>query len=171
MDALDGIVLALLGQVEVQHGGLESRMAHLSLHGPESDTGFAPMRGRAVAQGRNAASTFQDTSAWLGFAEGALVRGGDAWGRWRVAWAFAHGQWREKARWDGGVLSRSVASRLKALEGGGRSSPWPPCPDARGPCVVGRRWQKLGARVLRAVGVPSSRRWESTHGCARGWPC
>jgi hypothetical protein len=72
MDALDGIVLALLGQVEVQHGGFESRMAHLSLHGPESDTGFAPMRGRAVAQGRNAASTFQDTSAWLGFAEGAL---------------------------------------------------------------------------------------------------
>ena len=72
IDALDGIFLALLGQVEVQHGGFEARMAHLSLHGPEIDTGFEQRRGLAVAKGRNADSTFQDASALLGCAEGAL---------------------------------------------------------------------------------------------------
>ena len=51
IDALDGIFLALVGQVEVQHGGFESRMAHISLNGPEIDPGFAQMRGIAVAEG------------------------------------------------------------------------------------------------------------------------
>jgi hypothetical protein len=50
IDALDGIFLALVGQVEVQHGGFESRMAHISLNGPEIDTGFEQMRGIAVAE-------------------------------------------------------------------------------------------------------------------------
>lgn len=72
IDALDGIFLALLGQVEVQHGGFESRMAHISLKGPEIDTGFEQMRGIAVAKSMNAAITFNDASAVLGFAEGAL---------------------------------------------------------------------------------------------------
>jgi len=72
IDALDGIFLALLGQVEVPHGGFEARMAHLSLHGPEIDTGFEQMRGIAVAKGMNADITFNDASALLGFAEGAL---------------------------------------------------------------------------------------------------
>src|SRR5215510_13401278 len=72
MDALDGIFLALLGQVEGQHGGCESRLAHISLHGPEIDTGFEQRRGIAVAKGRNADITFHDASAVLGFAEGAL---------------------------------------------------------------------------------------------------
>jgi hypothetical protein len=72
IDALDGIVLALVGQVEIQHGGFESRMAHISLHGPEIDTGFEPRRGLAVAKGMNADITFHEASALLGFAEGAL---------------------------------------------------------------------------------------------------
>lgn len=72
MDALEGIFLALWGQVEVQHGGVEPRMAHRSLHGPEIDPGFEQMRGIAVAQGRHADSAFHDASAWLGCAEGAL---------------------------------------------------------------------------------------------------
>jgi len=49
IDALDGICMALLGQVEVHHGGFELRMAHRSLDGPELDTSFEQMRGIAVA--------------------------------------------------------------------------------------------------------------------------
>jgi hypothetical protein len=42
--------MALLGEVEVQHGGFEPRMAHIPLNGPEIDTGFEQMRGIAVAE-------------------------------------------------------------------------------------------------------------------------
>jgi hypothetical protein len=72
MDALDGIFLALLGQVEIQHGGCESRMAHRSLHGPEIATGFEPRRGIAVAKGMHADITLHEASALLGVAEGPL---------------------------------------------------------------------------------------------------
>jgi hypothetical protein len=72
IEALDGIFLALLGQVEIPHGGFESRMAHISLNGPEIDTGFEQMRGIAVAKGVNTDITFHDASALLGFAEGPL---------------------------------------------------------------------------------------------------
>jgi hypothetical protein len=72
MAALDGIFLALVGQVEGQHGGFESRMAHIALQSPEIDTGFEQMRGIAMAKGMPAAITLQDASALLGWAEGAL---------------------------------------------------------------------------------------------------
>jgi hypothetical protein len=93
MDALDGIFLALVGQVEGQHGGVESRLAHISLHGPEIDTGFEPMRGIAVAQGMHADSTFHDASAVLGFAEGALDAAAmhGFGGGWPVLWITSSG--------------------------------------------------------------------------------
>ena len=41
--------MALLGQVEGQHGRFEPRMSPIPLNGPEIDTGFEQMRGLAVA--------------------------------------------------------------------------------------------------------------------------
>jgi len=72
VDALDGIFMALVGQVEVHHGGFEPRMAHRPLHGPEIDTSFEQRRGIAVAEGMHADLAFHDASALLGFAEGTL---------------------------------------------------------------------------------------------------
>ena len=72
MDALDGIFLAFVGQVEVQPGGFEPRMSHIPLNGPEIDTGFEQRRSIAVAEGMNADLAFHDASAVLGFAAGTL---------------------------------------------------------------------------------------------------
>jgi hypothetical protein len=72
METLDGIFLALGGQVEGQHGGGAPRLAPRALHGPELDTGCAPRRGRAVAEGRHAASALPEASALGGCTAGAL---------------------------------------------------------------------------------------------------
>jgi hypothetical protein len=58
--------MALVGQVEVQHGGFAPRMAHRPWHGSEIDPGFEPMRGRAVAEGMHADLAFHDATALLG---------------------------------------------------------------------------------------------------------
>jgi hypothetical protein len=64
--------MALVGQVEVQHGGFAPRMAHRPWHGSEIDPGFEPMRGRAVAEGMHADLAFHDATALLGCAEGTV---------------------------------------------------------------------------------------------------
>ena len=53
IDQLTGILLALLGEVEIDHGGFELGMAHVSLDDPQVDSGFEKMGGIGVAQGVN----------------------------------------------------------------------------------------------------------------------
>ena len=72
IDQLTGILLPLLGKVEIDHGGFELGMAHVSLDDPQVDSGFEKMSGIGVAQGMNGDSLFVDSSSNLGPTEGAL---------------------------------------------------------------------------------------------------
>jgi hypothetical protein len=72
IDQLTGILLPLLGKVEIDHGGFELGMAHVSLDNAEVDTGFEKMGGVRMAQGVNGNSLFVNSGNNLGAAEGAL---------------------------------------------------------------------------------------------------
>ena len=72
IDQLTGILLPLLGKVEIDHGGFELGMAHVSLDDPQVDSGFEKMSGIGVAEGVNGDSFFSDFCSNLGPAEGAL---------------------------------------------------------------------------------------------------
>jgi len=99
VDQLAGIFLALLGEVEIKHGGFELSMAHVALDDAQVDTGFEKMGGVGMAQGVDRTPFFPHAGIPLGTAEGTL----DA--------AFGHGSlsvfcssaastegWEEKAR-------------------------------------------------------------------------
>jgi hypothetical protein len=45
IDQLAGILLSFLGKVEIDHGGFELGMAHVSLDDPQVDSGFEEMGG------------------------------------------------------------------------------------------------------------------------------
>jgi hypothetical protein len=64
--------LTLLGKVEIDHGGFELGMAHVSLDDPEVDTGFEKMSGIGMSQGMNGDRFFSDTCGDLGPTEGPL---------------------------------------------------------------------------------------------------
>src|ERR1044071_9624531 len=72
IDQLAGILLALLGKVEIEHGGFESSIAHVALDDAQVDTGFQEMGGIGVAQGVNRNAFFVYTGSALGLAKGTL---------------------------------------------------------------------------------------------------
>jgi hypothetical protein len=72
IDQLAGILLALLGKVEIEHGGFESSMAHVALDDAQVNTGFEEMGGVGMAQGVNGNTFFTHTGIELGAAKGAL---------------------------------------------------------------------------------------------------
>jgi hypothetical protein len=61
-----------LGKVEIDHGGFELGMAHVSLDDPQVDSGFEKMSGIGVAEGMNGDSLFSDSCSDLGPTEGPL---------------------------------------------------------------------------------------------------
>jgi len=58
--------------VEIDHGGFELGMSHVSLDEPQVDAGFEEMSGIGMTQGMNGDSLFSDSGSNLGPAEGAL---------------------------------------------------------------------------------------------------
>src|SRR5512141_261241 len=72
IDQLAGIFLSLLGQVEIEHGGLQSSVAHVALDDAQVDTGFEAMSGVGMAQGVDRDPFFAHPGIPLGTAEGAL---------------------------------------------------------------------------------------------------
>ncbi len=58
--------------MEIDHGGFELGMAHVSLDDTQVDAGFEEMSGIGVAEGVNGDSLFSDSGSNLGPAEGAL---------------------------------------------------------------------------------------------------
>jgi hypothetical protein len=64
--------LTLLGKVEIDHGGFELGMAHVSLDDPEVDSGFQKMSGIGMSQGMNGDRLFSDSCCDLGPTEGPL---------------------------------------------------------------------------------------------------
>ena len=68
IDQLAGVFLALLGEVEIEHGGFQSGMAHVALDDAQVDTGFEEMGGVGMAQGvyRNALFVQRRHPTWHG---------------------------------------------------------------------------------------------------------
>ena len=64
--------MALVCQVEGEHGGFERCMAHVPLHSAEVDPGFEHMGGRGMAQRMDPDVTFDATSPLCRVAESAL---------------------------------------------------------------------------------------------------
>ena len=72
IDQLAGIFLALLGQVEIEHGGFESGVAQVALDDAQVDAGFEEMSSVGMAQGVHRHALFVDSGLPLGLAKGAL---------------------------------------------------------------------------------------------------
>lgn len=72
IDQLAGVLLTLLGEVEIKHGGFESSMAHVTLDDAQIDTGFKEMSGVGMAQGVDRNSFFANVGIPLGTAQGTL---------------------------------------------------------------------------------------------------
>ena len=64
--------MSFLGKVEIDHGGFELGMAHVSLDDPQVDSGFEKMSGIGVAQGVNGDTLFVDSCSNLGTTESPL---------------------------------------------------------------------------------------------------
>lgn len=61
VDDFVGVFGALLGEVEVDHGGLQSTVAHIALNDPGVDPFFQEVCGVAVSQGVNRHTPLRDT--------------------------------------------------------------------------------------------------------------
>jgi hypothetical protein len=72
IDQLAGVLLALLSQVEIKHGGFEPGMAHVALDDTQIDAGFEEMGGVGMAQGVDRNPFFAHASVALGTAKSAL---------------------------------------------------------------------------------------------------
>ena len=60
IDQLVGVLLTLLGEVEIEHGGFQLGMAHVALDDAQVDTGFEEMGGVGMAKGVYGNSLFTD---------------------------------------------------------------------------------------------------------------
>ena len=72
VDQLAGIFLTLLGQVKIEHGGLETGVSEVALDDAQVDAGLEEMGGVEVAQGMDRNAFFENTGGALGLAKGAL---------------------------------------------------------------------------------------------------
>jgi hypothetical protein len=72
IDQLTGVLLALLGQVEIEHGGFEAGVAQVALNDAQIDAGFEEVGGVRMAQGVDRHALFVDPGLSLGLAKGAL---------------------------------------------------------------------------------------------------
>ena len=72
IDQLTGVFLALLGEVEIEHGGLQLGMAHVALDGAQIDAGFEEVGCVGMAKRVYGNSLFSDAGIKLGAAESAL---------------------------------------------------------------------------------------------------
>lgn len=72
IDQLVGVLLTLLGEVEIEHGGLQLGMAHVALDDAQVDSGFEEVGGVGMTKRVNGDSFFSDGGIKLGAAKGAL---------------------------------------------------------------------------------------------------
>jgi hypothetical protein len=72
IDQLASVLLTFWGKVEIEHGGFELGMAHVSLDDPEVDPGFEEMGGVGMPEGMNGNTLFKNASSKLGATEGSL---------------------------------------------------------------------------------------------------
>jgi hypothetical protein len=75
IETLIGLFLACVGEVEIEHGGVELGMPQVALDEPGIHAGFEQMSSVRMAEGVDGDTGFGDTGALFGFAEGALDTG------------------------------------------------------------------------------------------------
>jgi len=116
IDQLTGILLTLLGEMEIDHSGLQLGMAHVSLDDTQIDSGFKKMGGVGVAEGMNGDGLFVDSSSNLGTAEGALDT---AFGHGKRS-VFCSGSTTAKSREEEAGMAVGSPIASEQLEGGKR---------------------------------------------------
>ena len=136
VDPRDRLLLADGGQMEVDHRGLQRAVAEVLLDQPEVDARLEQVGGVAVPQGVD-----RDGLAPAQLAHHPLHGCWTldlAWGRRRTGLAMVACRWPGTARpgCDGWPSIRGAGSSVRAAVG--RSGPWPPCRDGRGPSSVHR---------------------------------
>src|SRR3972149_8170244 len=72
IDQLAGVLLTLLGEVEIEHGGFQLGVTHVALDGAQVDSGFKEVGGVGMAQRVYGNSLFTDGGLKLGATEGSL---------------------------------------------------------------------------------------------------
>ena len=72
IDQLAGVFVALLGEVEIEHGGFELGMAHVALDDAQVNSSLKKMGGVGMTQRMNGDSLFTDGGSKLGVTKGAL---------------------------------------------------------------------------------------------------
>jgi len=72
IDQLAGVLLTLLGEVEIEHGGFETGVAQVALDDAQVDSGFEEMGGVGVAQSMDRNALFEYPGGPLGLAKGTL---------------------------------------------------------------------------------------------------
>jgi len=100
--------------VEIDHGGFELGMAHVTLDDTQIDSGFEKMGGVGVAEGMNGDGLFVDSSSNLGTAEGALDT---AFGHGKGS-VFCSGSTTAKSREEEAGMAVGSPIASEQLEGG-----------------------------------------------------
>ena len=72
IDQLVGVLLTLLGKMEIEHGGFELGVSHVALDDAQVDSGFEEMGGVGMTKRMDRDSFFTDCSIKLGATKGAL---------------------------------------------------------------------------------------------------
>src|SRR3972149_12032267 len=72
IDQLAGVLLTLLGEVEIEHGGLQLSVTQVALDGAQVDSGFKEVGGVGMAQRVYGNSLFTDGGLKFGATEGSL---------------------------------------------------------------------------------------------------
>jgi hypothetical protein len=150
-DALDeviSIVLTLLGQVQIDHGSLETRMAHVFLDNPEVNARFQQMGGVGVTKRMDGHLAFADTDGPLGFAEGTPLRCFWPWGVERPGLMGHLVPRRGTGGGDGDALAKGYALASRWLEAGAQSGLWRPCRDVQGSSSADCRYRRPPAAAL-----------------------
>jgi hypothetical protein len=86
VEALIGVFMPCVGEVEGEHGGFELRRPQGALDEPRSDTSFKQMGGIRMPEGRDGDALCGDTGSLFGGAEGALDAGPTSRRGRRGAW-------------------------------------------------------------------------------------
>ena len=140
--------MALVGEMQIDHGGFESGVSEVALDEAEVATGFEQMGGVGMPEGRDGDASFGHAGAAFGLAEGAL----DTVSTHRLSGAralflIASGGGQEPGLVTGGCPGGSEPRQGILRQG--TNGPWRPDLGGHGPGDAGRQCRPLAKRGLR----------------------
>jgi hypothetical protein len=150
-DAIDkgiSLVLTLVGQVQIDHGGLETGMAHVSLDNLEVNARLQQMGGVGVMKRRDGHLAFADTGGPLGFAEGTPLRCFWPGGVERQGLIGPLVPRRGTGGGDGDALAHGYAIASRWLEAAAQSGLWRPGREVHGSSSAECRYRRPPSAAL-----------------------